>query len=92
MTLYGALQWFFLRRLVLEPEFGGLMLRLGLVTLGACIVARIAGGHAVAGTLAGLAAYGAGLGLSGLLTHADRSEMRVLLSAASARLSARRAA
>lgn len=92
MALYGTLQWFFLRRLVLDPGFGGLVLRIGLVTLGACVVARVAGDHDVAGTLAGLAAYGLGLGLSGLLTRDDRSEMRELLSAASARLSARRAA
>ncbi len=93
MTLYGGLQWVFVRRLVLEPALVGLVLRAVAVTAGACLVTRaFAGDHAVAGTLAGLAAYGIGLAASGLLTADDRSEMRDLLSAASARLSARRAA
>lgn len=93
MALYGVLQWFFVRRLVLEPNLGGLVLRLGTVTFGAFLVARILGGsHPIVGTVAGLAAYLIGLGVSGLLTPGDRSEMRELLSAASARLGARRAA
>src|SRR5262245_9286413 len=93
MTLYGTLQWVFLRRLVLEPDLGGLVLRLGTVTLGAFLVARMLGEiQPIVGTLAGLAAYLIGLWISGLLTRDDRSEMRELLSAASERLGVRRAA
>jgi O-antigen/teichoic acid export membrane protein len=93
MALYGALQCFFLRRLVLEPALGRLVLRLGTVTLVAFVVARILGGiHPIAGTLAGLATYLIGVGIGGLFTPDDRSEMRELLSAASERLGARRAA
>ena len=93
MTLYGLLQYLFVRRLVVAPRMVGEIAQLTGIVFAAFLISWFLGGdHQLIGTVAGLSVYVVGIGSTALLSSTDRAEILRLIGAVHARFIVRRGA